>query len=293
MARAALPGVDADTAPPQGDAVNALASGLIASVGPTQPSYFRGPLNLSLYASYNTALTTTQGSLAATVAAPGTLAAGAAVNGANVPPGTTVGAISGSAVTLALPTVTLRGKTTAGSNVLAFMPEAAANLVGAAVTGPGIAPGTTVTSVVSPAVPGAPTASGSSPFGSVTLSQPATASEPTHPFPNLFNFALGPQAIKSGVDTSALFTGAGITYSGAVQLERSFDGGQTYIVGNSGGAGALAQFPVGTPVSLSFTEMERNVLYRLNCTAFTPQAGIVLNYRLSQTSGAAESLSLN
>ena len=52
-------------------------------------------------------------------------------------------------------------------------------------------------------------------------------------------------------------------------------------------AGALAQFTAGTPVSVTFGEPEKNVLYRLNCIAYTSGT---INYRFSQTAGANEAL---
>ena len=292
MALAALPGVIADMAPPAGDAVNALSQGAISAVGPTEPAAFRGALNLSLWASFKTTLTTTQGSLAATLASAGNVQAGTAVNSANVPPGTTVASMSGATATLALPTVTRRGKVSNGSPVMQFMPDTT-NLLGAAVSGPMIQPGTTVAAILVPCTPGQTNPSGAATTGSVQLSLPATGDEPTHQQPLQFNFALGPQAIATGADANAVFTGSSITYTGSAQLERSFDGGATYIVGNAGGGGTLAMFGAGTPISLTFTEAERNVLYRLNCTALTAAAGVTLNYRLSQTGPAAESLTLN
>ena len=47
--------------------------------------------------------------------------------------------------------------------------------------------------------------------------------------------------------------------------------------------------PNGTPVSLTFGEPERNVLYRTNCLAYTSGT---INYRISQTGGANESLAI-
>src|ERR1700744_5908392 len=96
----AAQGVDASGIPPALDQATAVISGQITAVGPTQPFAFRGPMNVLIYADVNTALTTTAGSTAATVASATGLAAGAAINSVNVPPGTTVGAIAGTAVTL-------------------------------------------------------------------------------------------------------------------------------------------------------------------------------------------------
>ena len=78
---------------------------------------------------------------------------------------------------------------------------------------------------------------------------------------------LSAPALVSGTDNAAVVTGAGILFVGGVQLERSFDGGSTWIVCNIGGTGALAQYAAGTPVSLTFGEPEKQVLYRLcRCT---------------------------
>lgn len=197
-------GVAASGTPPAGDQANAVLSGSLTAIGPSLPFAFRGPMNCSLWASINTALTTTAGSTAATVASGSGLAVGNAINSVNVPRGTTIGVISGTNVTLKLP-------------------------------------------------PGAATS-----------------------------------GILAGTDANATFTGAAIAWSGTVQVERSFDGGSTFIVCNIGGAGALAQYTAG-PVTFTFGEPERNVLYRLNCIAYSSGT---INYRISQTGGAAESLAI-
>ena len=197
-------GVAASGTPPPGDQANAVLSGTITAIGPQTAFAFRGPMNLWLYASINTALTTTAGSTAATVGSGTGLAAGDAINSVNVPPGTVAAVVSGTNVTLKLP--------------------------------PGVA------------------ASG----------------------------------ILTGTDTAATFTGAAIVFSATVQLERSFDGGKTFIVCNLGGGGILAQWLAG-PISITFGEPEKNVLYRLNCTVWTSGT---INYRISQTGGAAESLAV-
>lgn len=94
-------------------------------------------------------------------------------------------------------------------------------------------------------------------------------------------------AVITGTDTTAIFTGAAINYSGTVQLERSFDGGNTWIVCNVGGTGTLAQWATGTPVSIVASEPEKQVLYRLNCIAYTSGT---INYRISTTGVAALSV---
>ena|SRR5271154_5225090 len=77
-------------------------------------------------------------------------------------------------------------------------------------------------------------------------------------------------------------------WSGSVQLERSFDGGTTWLVCGLGGAGQQAIYATANQdVSVVFGEPERSVLYRVHCTALTVGP---LNYRLSQSGGAAMSL---
>jgi hypothetical protein len=155
--------------------------------------------------------------------------------------------------------------------------------------GPGIPAATTVLAIATAAV--APTSTSPGIPGAVQLSKtPTTAPANNYPQP-MFTFARTGNAITtSGDDAAALFTGAGITFNATVQLERSFDGGATFIPGNIG-AGALAQFTGAavTPVDLTFGEPEKNVLYRLNCLAWTSGT---INYRISQTGGAAESLAI-
>jgi hypothetical protein len=97
---------------------------------------------------------------------------------------------------------------------------------------------------------------------------------------------------KSGTDAAAFFTGAAIAFTGTVQLERSYDGGFTWLICNIGSTGTLAQYTNLESVSLTFGEPEKNVLYRVNCTAYTSESGIQLKYRISQTGGAAESLAV-
>lgn len=280
--------------PPVGDQANAVVSGVIVGVGPTQPFAFRGPMNVAAWGAVVSALTTTAGSLTAAVASATGIAAGYGINSVNVPPGTTVGVLAGTVVTLAVPPITLRGRTDGvDGNVTianAVGSPSMASLVGALVSGPGIPTGTTVLSVVRERVN--PT-NGPIPGidGIVRLSNsplPLTAFK-QQAF-NFYTFVRNGNAIGvSGADAAAIFTGAGVNFTGSIQLERSFDGGQTWLVANVGGSGTLAIYTAGTPVNLTFGEPEKQVLYRLNCTALT--AGTI-NYRLSQTGGAAESLTI-
>jgi len=85
--------------------------------------------------------------------------------------------------------------------------------------------------------------------------------------------------IVSGVDAAAVFQSTATTAS--VQLERSFDGGNTWLVCGVGGAGALAAYTNPTVVSVVGGEPEKVMYYRLNCTAYA--AGSTVNYRISAT----------
>lgn len=66
------------------------------------------------------------------------------------------------------------------------------------------------------------------------------------------------------------------SWTGSVQLERSFDGGTTWIVASV--AGAQAVYATGKDVSLMVTEIEKGVAYRWDCTALSVGT---LNYRFS------------
>ncbi len=96
-------------------------------------------------------------------------------------------------------------------------------------------------------------------------------------------------SVVTGADTTAIFTGGAITYVGTIQLERSFDGGKTWLVCNVGGTGTPASYSGGGPISLVAGEPERGVAYRLNATAYTSG---VINYRFSTTGGAAVTMSV-
>jgi hypothetical protein len=285
-------GVSASGLPPAGDMANAVVAGLFTQVGPTAPFAFRGPMNVEIVAALVDALTTVAGSLDATVAEGAGLAAGDAIASALVPFGATIGTIDGAAITLALPPVTLYGFAQPGGNTIEGLINTV-GLVGASVTGPGIQAGTTVLEIIQPAITRVGTqGAGLSPFqpGIVQLSQPVTAGQNPANIAVPFVFSRNGNAItQSGTDAAATFQGAAITYTGTVQLERSFTGGQFWALANIGGSGTLAQYSAGTPVNFSFGEPERNVLYRLNCTALTSGT---IRYRLSETGGAAESLAI-
>ena len=278
-------GVAASGLPPAGDQANAVLNGSITAIGPTQPFAFRGPMNILFYATVNTSLTTTNGSTPASVTSGTGLAVGQSINSINVPAGTTWKTFSGTSGTLAFPPITLSGRRNVSLSQITHL-GSTAGLVGATVTGPGIASGTTVLSVATAAV--APSANSMGVKGAVVLSAPPT-SNATLPASEQFTFAPTGNAVTTGVDSAAIFTGAAITFSATIQIERSFDGGATWVICNIGGSGTLAQYTGGTPISLTFGEPECNVLYRLNCTAYTSGP---IAFRISQTGGAATSLSI-
>jgi hypothetical protein len=281
-------GVDASGLPAAGDQANAVLSGSFVAIGPSQPFAFRGPMNLAIFASLTLTLTTVAGSLNATVSDGSGLAAGAAINSVNVPRGTTVGSVVVNAITLKIPAITLQGVVSTSAPQISGLPDTT-GLVGATVAGPGIPAGTTVLAILTPAV--APTNVSPGVPGVVQISNLPTVAPAVNYPQQFYTFARTGNAITVGAaDAAALFTGAGITFNATVQLERSFDGGATFIACNIG-AGALAQFTGAavTPVNLTFGEPEKNVLYRFNCLAWTSGT---INFRISQTGGAAESLAI-
>ena len=287
MGVAAGLGVAASGVAPAGDVSNAVLSGAFSAVGPSQPFPFIGWFGVSLWASFGATLTTTAGTTAATVSAAGNIAAGSAVKSANVPPGTTVASIAGTNVTLALPTITLQGVVTGNGKIGGL--KSTAGLLGAAATGPGIPSGSTVTGIITPAVQPPSFPGGAATPGVVQLSNTGTTIQNSNQ-PGPINFALTANAITvTGADANATFTGATITWTGAAQLEKSYDGGNTYIVVSEGPTGAMTQWGGGTPVSALFSECERNVLYRVNCTAFSGANS--LNYRISTSGAAGQTLS--
>lgn len=178
-----------------GDQANSVISGTFTAKGPSAPLLLYGTYNIIIYGSVNTTLTTTAGSLTASVASATGLYEGAAIYGANIPRGTTIGTLSGTTVTLALP------------------------------------PGYTAAANVS-----------------------------------------------TGADTAALFYN--ITPVATVQVERSFDGGKTWVVVGVGGGGAAAVYANPASISIQGGEAEKGMAYRLNCTAYTSGT---INYRISAT----------
>jgi hypothetical protein len=284
-------GVAAAGLPNAGDQANAVVSGTVSAVGPTQPFAFRGPMNLAIWASIVTTLTTVATNLTASVASATGLANGDSINSTLLPRGTTIGVLSGTNVTLAQQAHTIWGSIGSSGQVTGLFPTD--RLLGASVVVPSnneqvvLPSGTVVSSVIQAYV--AATAFAPAIPGIIQLSKNPTAVPANN---SVIPLQLGYTAnaiLTSGADAAATFTGAGIVYVGTMQLERSFDGGFTWLVCNIGNSGILAQWNAGTPVSLTFGEPEKEVLYRLNCVAYVSGA---INYRISQTGGAAESLAI-
>ena len=287
---------------PLGDRANTGLIGSFSGVGPGLPFPVFGPANALLYAQINTALTVTAGSVAASAASGTGLANGAALYSPAglIPPGTTISGFSTPNFNLALPTLTLPGTLLPNGEIIGL--PSVTWLNNALVTGPGIpTAGLRVIGVPTPPspIPGFPLSAPAGALGfvqsggSVQLAATVTPVNSPNGDPQFFQFALAAAGIPaSGTDAGAIFTGAGISFNATVQLERSFDGGNTWIVCNVGGTGILAQYTGATvtPISLTFAEPELGVIYRWNCIAYTSGA---INYRISTTGAAATVLPLN
>lgn len=287
-------GVEASgRSPYRRDKANAVDQGTITGVGPGKPFVFYGTLNLFVWAEFTTTLTTTDGSLTASVAsagvAPAAIANGISINSILVPPGTTA-TISTTTLTLKLPIRTLWGKIKKAFARITDLYDTTW-LNGATISGPGFAGTETVTGITTPAVQ--PNAMGQGKVAGVVATSAAPSSDlPDSVKPAPYEFALAAGAIAAGTDAAATFTGAAIGMTGTIQVERSFDGGKTWIVCNVGGSGMLAQFSTTTPISVSFGEPERGILYRLNVTALTTATGVALKYRISTTGQTATTVSI-
>lgn len=85
--------------------------------------------------------------------------------------------------------------------------------------------------------------------------------------------------VVTGTDTAANF--ASVAVAATVQLERTHDGGQTWIIAGVGGGGLQAIYTNPQAFTVGVNESERGISYRLNCTAYSSGT---LNYRLAGTS---------
>ena len=246
-------GVAASGLPPKGDQANAVVTGTIAAVKGHRIFAFRGPMNFALWAGYNTALTTTANSLAASVGTAGAIAQGNAINSVNVPPGTTVAAISGANVTLGLPSVTLYADQLSTGIAQITLPPGSnvAKLVGATVTvasdaeGITLAANTTVIGVIQ--ADAAPSPNGSGQVGIVQLSAAPTV-VPAVAGPKPLIFALGSAAITvSGADANATFTGT-TTQTDAPDITPA-SSGDLIILAAGWGSGASTAFSKTRPLN--------------------------------------------
>ena len=88
----------------------------------------------------------------------------------------------------------------------------------------------------------------------------------------------------SSTDANALFTGA-VAYSGTIEIERSFDGGSTWMPVCLPNTFTAAKQTSGAAFTTTLFEPELGVLYRVACTAYTSGT---INYRIS--AGALQTL---
>lgn len=289
-ARAGVGGTDRLAA----DFANGVISGTLTAVGPGKAFAISGPMNVSFWGERTATLTTTIGSLAATLGSATGLAAGDAINSVNVPPGTTIGALSGTDVTLALPPQFWPGKfktgiaqitdMVPGDQVPGTVPSSLATLVGSTILDSLYFPaGTTIISVGLD--------------GKSLVTSAAPVGVPPEPFSRGIWFKpTGNAIVTTGADAAALFTGAAIDLQTLVNIERSLDGGLTWVPCNVGASGAIAQYGVAAsatlnPIMIAFGDPEASALYRLNVLAYTAVTNVAFRYRFSTTGQASKSLS--
>jgi len=261
------------------DQATGVVQGTFSDEQVSAPFPFCGWFNVSLWASYSTGLTTTTGSLTAVAGTVGSIAKGNSIKATNVPAGTTIQGVSGSNLTLYIPPITISGKTKVGVAKITNL-DYTTGLVGATVTGPGVPSGTTVLSVDTAAV--VPNGTAAAILGTITISNTITETTDDDT-PSPFVFVRNGNAITTtGADANAVFVGNELTFTGTVQLERSFDGGSTWIPCYAWQGGSQLKWTAA--MSTEFLEPEKGVLYRLNCIAYS--AGTI-NYRISTTAQAA------
>jgi hypothetical protein len=284
--------------PVKGDQATAVASGSFTAVGASIPFAFYGLANFSLYCEVVDLLTTTQGTFTATVtgATSGLIAAGTAIRTSLFQNGTIFSAFSGGSGTLLFQPICFYANVTALSNIVTgnfvtdgFFPGV--DLTGAAISGLGIQPGTTITKIVNHSNQLFENPALTPNIASIMLSLPATITSDPRLAPGT---ALTITPTANMVPTSSansFFTGSTIAYTGSVQLEKSFDGGASWIVANIGpaGSGAMAIYQNAASVSFSLYEPERQVLYRWNCTSITLTGTESIQYRISQTGSLNQS----
>lgn len=266
------------------DRATSVVNGSITAVGPGQAFSVWGPMNLSIWGEVATTLTTTAGSLTATVASASNLTIGDTIVGVNVPAGATIGNLVATTVTIALPIQSWSATVVSGSPTITFaadaLPTNLSTLNGATiVNSPYFAAGTTITAV-------------DTTKRTLTASANAT-SQPSPVGVTQVQFAPDGHAITtSGADATAVFIGSATPCAATPQLERSYDGGSRWTPCNIGGTGTIAKWTTNLPVSLAFGDPEASMLYRINAITFAGTAGVTIKYRVSTTGQAATSISL-
>lgn len=292
MAGPPLAGVVVDDRPANSrDRANMVVAGTFSAVGPGKAAAVWGPMNLLIYGVQKESLTCTAGANSGTVSAGTTQSVGDSVQSTLVPPGTTVATTSGGgALTFAFPTQ-MWGCLLSSAAAIQFPPGFLSNgnlpngfplssLVGATLTDPNAYFGSGVTVL----------AVGPDSASLQLSSAPTTTPNLSGPVP--IEFALTANCVQGGTDANATYVGSGTTLTGQTYVvERSPDGGATWVGCNIGGAGQLAKFIAPTnPISVAFGEPEAGSLYRVNCIAYASVTRVTPNYRFSTTGQAGTSL---
>lgn len=297
-------GINGFGTPVKGDQATAVVSGSFIARGVSVPFSFFGMANFTLYCEAVNLLTTTAGSFTATVSGPtaALITDGTAIRSSLFENGTVFSAFTAGSGDLYLQPISVYGKVTALSNVITgnFITDGllpGTDLTGAAISGVGIPPGTTITQILvhSNQMFGTPAARPVQ--AQIEISQAATiTSDPNNQGGIGTALTIIPTANMIGSSSAnSFFTGSTIAYTGSVQLEKSFDGGASWIVVNIGppGSGAMAIYQNAACVSFTLFEPEKQVLYRWNCTAITLTGAESIQYRISETGSLNLSSPLN
>lgn len=283
MAKPSAPGVSAAGIPPSGDVATVVVTGTVAAAGPGKVFGAWGPLNVMFWAERQEPLTIAAvGDATGTVSSATNISQGDNINSSLLPAGTTVKSIAATTITFGFPTQCYPGTCSLAHAAITGLPASLdrSALVGSTINSPYFASGVTVLAVGP--VPGA-----------VQTSAPPTTA-PTTNEPALFEFALTAKCVTAaGTDANSFFTGAATPWDASMQLERSTDGGATFLCCNVGGSGQLAQYvDLNVPVQVAFGEPERNVLYRWNCIDYGTNTGVALRYRISTTAPAGSTIAI-
>jgi hypothetical protein len=266
------------------DWANSVLSGTFSDEQVSAPLAIYGWFNVSIWASYSSSLATTANSLSATIGTAGSIAKGNSIYSTNTPAGATIQGVSGTTLTLYLPPVTIRGRAVVGSTHITGL-NSTDGLTGAAITGLGVPASTTVSSIVTAAV--AATANSPGVKGEIIISNQITATTADSSDTPFVFVRDGHGITASATDSAAVYVGNELTFSGTIQLERSFDGGHTWIPCFAWWGGSQLKWT--TEMSTVLMEPEKGVLYRLNCVAYTSGT---MNYRISTTGQAATTLNV-